>query len=216
MQYRRAFVPGGSYFFTVVTARRQKLFVDERAVEVLRTRPLVSQALASRVTTKGYLYYPAGAYVGAQGYLTEVYSQERAGFQIEFSSGPHSDPSDWRLSFSLLPSFMLLDTETQKGGTMYSICKLDSIEKYIHPAVVHQTLVKEQSKNVEIWMQTSKPSKPTPTHCHSGEEILIVLKGTGWCQVDGKQVDFGPNSVLTVGPPIRSIKSALQEKRICW
>ena len=36
MQYRRAFVPGGSYFFTVVTARRRKLFVDEGAVEVLR------------------------------------------------------------------------------------------------------------------------------------------------------------------------------------
>ena len=31
----------------------------------LPTRPLVSQALASRVTTKGYLYYPAGEYVGA-------------------------------------------------------------------------------------------------------------------------------------------------------
>ena len=81
---------------------------------------------------------------------------------------------------------------------MYSIFKIDSIEKYIHPAVVHQTLVKDQSKNVEIWMQTSKPGKPMPTHYHSGEEILIVLKGTGWCQVDGKQVDFGPNSVLTV------------------
>ena len=26
---------------------------------------------------------------------------------------------------------------------MYSICKIDSIEKYIHPAVVHQTLINE-------------------------------------------------------------------------
>ena len=51
---------------------------------VLPTRPLVSQVLASRVTTRGYLYYPAGEYVGAQGYLTEVDSQERTGFQIEF------------------------------------------------------------------------------------------------------------------------------------
>ena len=56
----------------------------ERRDVVLPTRPLVSQALASRVTTKGYLYYPAGEYVGAQGYLTAVASQERAGFQIEF------------------------------------------------------------------------------------------------------------------------------------
>lgn len=50
----------------------------------LPTRLLVSQALASRVTIRGYLYYPAGEYVGAQGYLTQVDSQERAGFQIEF------------------------------------------------------------------------------------------------------------------------------------
>ena len=81
---------------------------------------------------------------------------------------------------------------------MYSIRKITGIEKFIHPAVIHQTLVKEDSRNVEIWMQTSQPGKPTPTHYHSGEEILIVLKGTGWCQVDGKQIDFGPNSVITV------------------
>ncbi len=83
---------------------------------------------------------------------------------------------------------------------MYSICKIDSIEKYIHPTVVHQTLINEaQSKNVEIWLQTAKPGgKPTPTHYHSGEEIVIVLTGTGWCQVDGKQIDFGPNSVVTL------------------
>ena len=81
---------------------------------------------------------------------------------------------------------------------MYSIRKIDEIEKFDHPAVVHQTLIKDESKNVEIWLQTSKPGKPTPTHYHSGEEILIILKGTGWCQVDGKQIDFGPNSVVTV------------------
>ena len=50
----------------------------------LPTQPLPSQTLASRVTTKGYLYYPAGEYVGAQGYLTAVGSQEREGFHIEF------------------------------------------------------------------------------------------------------------------------------------
>ena len=36
MQYRRALIPGGTYFFTVVTARRRKLFSNEEAVEVLR------------------------------------------------------------------------------------------------------------------------------------------------------------------------------------
>jgi len=36
MKYRRAFVPGGSYFFTVVTERRQKIFIDDKNVEILR------------------------------------------------------------------------------------------------------------------------------------------------------------------------------------
>ena len=36
MQYRRSFTPGGSFFFTVVTAKRRKLFDDEDNVAVLR------------------------------------------------------------------------------------------------------------------------------------------------------------------------------------
>ena len=36
MQYRRAFVPGGTYFFTVVTAQRRPVFCDEEAVVTLR------------------------------------------------------------------------------------------------------------------------------------------------------------------------------------
>ena len=46
--------------------------------------PMVSQTLAAQVATHGYLYYPAGEYLSVQGYLTEVQSQERQGFQIEF------------------------------------------------------------------------------------------------------------------------------------
>jgi putative transposase len=35
--YRRYFVPGGTYFFTLVTHRRRKLFVDKHRVAWLRT-----------------------------------------------------------------------------------------------------------------------------------------------------------------------------------
>ena len=53
MYYRRAFIPGGTYFFTVVTARRRKLFGDEASIDVLRqafchvnsTRPFTIDAL---------------------------------------------------------------------------------------------------------------------------------------------------------------------------
>ena len=36
MRYRRAFIPGGSFFFTVVTERRRPLLASAEAVEVLR------------------------------------------------------------------------------------------------------------------------------------------------------------------------------------
>jgi putative transposase len=36
MQYRRAFIPGGTYFFTVVTLDRKPIFLDASAIGVLR------------------------------------------------------------------------------------------------------------------------------------------------------------------------------------
>jgi putative transposase len=36
MEYRRLFIPGGTYFFTVVTFERRPIFSDPQAVEVLR------------------------------------------------------------------------------------------------------------------------------------------------------------------------------------
>ena len=82
---------------------------------------------------------------------------------------------------------------------MYSLRKIEEIEKIVHPAVIHQTLVgKKQADSVEIWYQTAKPGKPTPTHYHSGEEIIVILQGSGWCKVDGSRSDFEPNTVITV------------------
>jgi putative transposase len=37
MRYRRAFIPGGSFFFTVVTEQRRPLFTSADTVNVLRT-----------------------------------------------------------------------------------------------------------------------------------------------------------------------------------
>jgi putative transposase len=36
MQYRRAFVPGGTFFFTVVTVDRRPLFAEQKNVATLR------------------------------------------------------------------------------------------------------------------------------------------------------------------------------------
>jgi putative transposase len=54
MQYRRAFIPGGSFFFTLVTEKRRPLLASAEAVEVLRQafrtvkadRPFVLDAIA--------------------------------------------------------------------------------------------------------------------------------------------------------------------------
>jgi putative transposase len=36
MQYRRAKTPGGTYFFTLVTYQRQKLFSTPQTIDLLR------------------------------------------------------------------------------------------------------------------------------------------------------------------------------------
>ena len=47
MEYRRAFVPGGSYFFTLVTERRQPIFDNADAVDILRKAFAVVRASRS-------------------------------------------------------------------------------------------------------------------------------------------------------------------------
>jgi hypothetical protein len=45
---------------------------------------LSSQTVAPGASVKGYLYYPAGSYTGARGFLVEEKSQEREGFDVQF------------------------------------------------------------------------------------------------------------------------------------
>ncbi len=43
-EYRRAFVPGGTFFFTVVTANRQRILTTPRAIDFLKHATLQTQA----------------------------------------------------------------------------------------------------------------------------------------------------------------------------
>lgn len=45
---------------------------------------LARQPLAPGAAVKGYLYYPAGSYIGARGFLSEEHSHAREGFSIRF------------------------------------------------------------------------------------------------------------------------------------
>jgi hypothetical protein len=49
MQYRRAIVPGGTFFFTVVTDRRRPILASAEAVDVLRN---AFDPFANRVRSK--------------------------------------------------------------------------------------------------------------------------------------------------------------------
>ncbi|MDM8568472.1 transposase [Thiotrichales bacterium HSG1] len=53
MQYRRAYIQGSSYFFTLVTEQRRKLFIDDTNVyllyqafhHVMKKRPFTTDAI---------------------------------------------------------------------------------------------------------------------------------------------------------------------------
>ncbi len=56
MQYRRAKIPGGTYFFTIVTFRRRKFLCEPDNVELLRTafRTVKSAMLGIPLNAKRY------------------------------------------------------------------------------------------------------------------------------------------------------------------
>jgi mannose-6-phosphate isomerase-like protein (cupin superfamily) len=40
---------------------------------------------------------------------------------------------------------------------------------------------------------------PHPAHKHPEEEFMVVTEGTGWIEVEGKQVPVGPGSMMYCG-----------------
>ena len=56
--------------------------------------------------------------------------------------------------------------------------------------------------STEVWMQTVEPGVLTPVHYHDCEEVIIVLRGSGQLSIDGKVIEFGPNSTLIIPPDI--------------
>lgn len=90
-----------------------------------------------------------------------------------------------------------------------------TIEKLSLPGLDHQTLAgpRDGLKQMEVWMQTIAPGAETPMHRHDCEEVVVVLRGSGFCEIDGKQSAFGPNSTLILPPnrPHRIVNSGATE-----
>lgn len=78
----------------------------------------------------------------------------------------------------------------------------DSIERVALPGPVHQTLAgpRNGSQRMEVWMQSLAPKAATPVHRHDCEEVIVVLTGSGICEIEGQAVPFGPGSTIIVPP----------------
>ncbi|NQV21536.1 MAG: cupin domain-containing protein [Rhodospirillales bacterium] len=75
-----------------------------------------------------------------------------------------------------------------------------AIEFHNLPGLAHQTLAgpKDGLDGMEVWMQTISAGSATPVHRHDCEEVIVVLKGSGTCMIDGETTGFGPNSTLVL------------------
>jgi quercetin dioxygenase-like cupin family protein len=80
----------------------------------------------------------------------------------------------------------------------------DRIERHTLPGVIHQTLdgPRDGTRKLEVWMQTIAAGAETPLHRHDCEEVIVVLRGAGACEIAGVTHSFGPNSTLIVPPNV--------------
>jgi quercetin dioxygenase-like cupin family protein len=80
----------------------------------------------------------------------------------------------------------------------------ERLERHALPGVTHQTLAgpRDGTRKLEVWMQTIASGAETPLHRHDCEEVIVVLRGSGVCQISGITHSFGPNSTLIVPPDV--------------
>ena len=72
------------------------------------------------------------------------------------------------------------------------------------PGIVHRTLAgpRDGMKNMEVWLQTIAPGAETPMHRHDCEEVIVILSGSGTCEIEGEVRSFGPGSTIVVPPNV--------------
>lgn len=55
---------------------------------------------------------------------------------------------------------------------------------------------------MEVWSQTIAPRSATPIHRHACDEVILILSGSGTCEIDGEIHSFGPDSTLIIPPNV--------------
>lgn len=68
------------------------------------------------------------------------------------------------------------------------------------PGLDHQTLAgpAQGLRTLEVWHQILEPGAETPEHRHACEEVVVVLRGSGCCDLQGRSVPFAAPAALIV------------------
>lgn len=80
----------------------------------------------------------------------------------------------------------------------------EALEKLALPGLEHRTVAgyEQGVKSMEVWLQTLAPGAASPVHRHDCDEVILILSGSGICDVAGEEMAFGPNSTLVIEPDV--------------
>ena len=75
-----------------------------------------------------------------------------------------------------------------------------SLREFNLPGLSHRTFAGPEHgmKNLEVWGQVIEAGAGTPVHCHSCEEVIVILEGSGTLTINGEETKFGANSTLII------------------
>ncbi len=77
-----------------------------------------------------------------------------------------------------------------------------AVHKFYFQGNFQQTLAgRDQGlKTFEVWRLNVAPGHELPANRHQGEEVALILRGTGSFMVDGNPVDIRSDTTLVIPP----------------
>jgi len=75
-----------------------------------------------------------------------------------------------------------------------------SVTMHNLPGLAHQTLAGCQDglKSFEVWRQTIAPHASTPVHSHACEEVIVIMRGSGVCRFEDRELPFKADQTLII------------------
>lgn len=75
-----------------------------------------------------------------------------------------------------------------------------SVTMHNLPGLAHQTLAGCQDglKSFEVWRQTIAPQAATPVHSHACEEVILIMRGSGVCRFEDRELPFKADQTLVI------------------